>query len=358
MQQTSQAEPTSNAFYATDESILAALEPSAAAPDPAIEAAAQRLLAEGGRLTLAEAIALQRLPDEQLGHLAALAHAVRTRFCGDEVELCSIISGKTGGCREDCHFCSQSSHSSSDVAPTGYIPFDQLVRAAEESAAKGATEFCVIYAVRGPDRRLMDHVIECVRLVHEHTNLDVACSLGVLTRDQAAELAEHGVRRYNHNLETARAYFPQVCTSHRWDDRRDTCRLVLEAGMQLCCGGIIGLGESREQRLELAFELAELGPHDVPMNFLNPRPGTLLGDRQVVDAREAIRTIALFRLIMPTAIMRYAGGREVTLGELQEVGLKSGINAMIAGNYLTTLGQNHESDKAMLERLEMPVKAL
>jgi len=320
--------------------------------------AERRLLDEGGRLSQEEVLALQALPGEHLGELAGLAHRVRLRYCGDGVEIESIISGKTGGCPEDCHFCSQSSTFNTDVAPTGFIPYDQLLRAAEETAQSGATEFCIVYAVRGPDRRLMDHVLECVELVHKDTDLDVACSLGILTREQAIELAGNGVHRYNHNLEAARSYFPEICTTHSWEERLETCLLVRETGMELCSGGIIGLGESREQRVELAFQLAELDPHEVPMNFLNPRSGTPLADNRIVEPEEAVRTIALFRLAMPATVMRYGGGREITLGDLQALGLKAGINALITGNYLTTLGQTLDQDLAMLDDLRMPVKAV
>jgi biotin synthase len=333
--------------------------PCVAAPASDVLAQAEgRLLAERGRLTADELLALQALPDERLGELADLAHRVRLAYCGEAVEVESIISGKTGGCPEDCHFCSQSSAFQSEVAPTGYIPHDQLLRAAEETEKTGATEFCIVYAVRGPDRRLMDHVLGCVELLHRNTGLDVACSLGILTREQAFELAENGVHRYNHNLEAASSFFGEICTTHTWQDRWDTCQLVRETGMELCSGGILGMGESREQRVELALELAELDPHEVPMNFLNPRPGTPLDDRPVLDASEAIRTIALFRLAMPATVMRYGGGREITLGDLQAMGLKAGINALITGNYLTTLGQTFDQDLRMLNDLRMPVKVV
>lgn len=327
-------------------------------PDQRLAVAEHRLLDERGRLTQEEVLALQELPSEKLGELADLAHRVRLAYCGEGVEVESIISGKTGGCPEDCHFCSQSSAFGSEVAPTGYIPHDQLLRAAAQTAGSGATEFCIVYAVRGPDRRLMDHVLECTELVQRETELNVACSLGILTREQAYELAAAGVHRYNHNLEAARSFFGEICTTHPWEERWETCQLVRETGMELCSGGIIGMGEERAQRVELAFQLAELDPHEVPMNFLNPRPGTPLGDRPVLDAEEAIRTIALFRLAMPATVMRYAGGREITLGDLQELGLKAGINALITGNYLTTLGRSVADDLAMLEELRMPVKAV
>jgi biotin synthase len=334
------------------------IEP-AAEPAEILAIAEQRLLEERGRITLDEALEILDLPDDQLGHLADLAHRVRLDYCGEEVGLASIISGKTGGCPEDCNFCSQSSVFESEVAPTGFIPPEQLLAAAEATLETGATEFCIIYAVRGPDRRLMDHVLECTKLVNDNVpGLDVAASIGLLTEEQAKELADGGVHRYNHNLEAPRSFFPGVCTTHEWEDRRRTCELVKQSGMELCTGGIIGLGETREQRVEFAFQLAELDPDEVPINFLNPRPGTPMEGRDTVTPTEAIRTIALFRLIMPAATLRYAGGREVTLGDLQAMGMKSGINAMITGNYLTTLGETVGNDLAMLESMKMPIKAV
>lgn len=331
----------------------------AAEPADILKVAEKRLLEERGKITMEEALEIQALPDDQLGYLAELAHRVRLDYCGESVEVESIISGKTGGCPEDCNFCSQSSVFGSEVAPTGFIPPEQLLAAAEATAETGATEFCIVYAVRGPDRRLMDHVIECTKLVHENVpGLEVAASLGILTEEQAKELADNGVHRYNHNLEAAKSYFPEVCSTHTWEDRMRTCELVRETGMELCSGGIIGLGETREQRVEFAFQLAALEPHEVPMNFLNPRPGTPMEDRELVSPMEAIRTIALFRLIMPSTMLRYAGGREVTLGDLQAMGMQSGINALITGNYLTTLGENVGKDLVMLEDLSMPIKAV
>lgn len=321
--------------------------------------AERRLLEERGRITPTEALQIQQLPDDQLTHLADLAHRVRLDYCGESVDLAAIISGKTGGCPEDCNFCAQSTVYDSEVAPTDFVDLDQLLAAAKATAETGATEFCMVYAVRGPNERLMNHVLESTKLVHDNVpGLDVATSLGLLTREQAEQLAAAGVKRYNHNLETARGFFPNVCSSHRWEDRVDTCNLVRESGMEVCTGGIIGLGETREQRVEFAFELAALEPQEVPINFLNPRPGTPLADRDVVTAVEAIRTIALFRLVMPGVRLRFAGGREVTLGDLQALGLKAGINAMITGNYLTTLGQRFSDDLQMLEDVQMPIRSI
>lgn len=331
----------------------------AAEPAEILRIAERRLLEERGRLTFEEALQIQALPDDQLTHLADLAHRVRLEHCGEEIDMASIISGKTGGCPEDCNFCSQSATFGTEVAPTGLIPFDQLLAAAKATAETGATEFCIVYAVRGPDERLMDHVLECTRLVRENVpGIEVAVSVGLLNQEQVDALAAAGVHRYNHNLEAPRSHFNKICTTHTWEERRRTCEMVKASGMELCTGGIIGLGETREQRVEFAFQLAELEPDEVPMNFLNPRAGTPLADQELVSPIEAIRTIALFRLILPTATIRYAGGREVTLGDLQAMGLKAGINAMITGNYLTTLGQTVDSDLKMLEDLKMPIRAV
>jgi biotin synthase len=188
--------------------------------------------------------------------------------------------------------------------------------------------------------------------------LQVAISAGILTRAQAERLAAGGVHRYNHNLETARSFFREIVSTHGYEERWETCLHVKAAGMELCSGVLLGMGESDAQRLELLLALRRLAPCEVPVNFLNPRPGTPLGERPLVPAREALRWIALFRLGLPDTILRYAGGREITLGELQEVGMRAGINALIIGNYLTTLGRPPGEDLAMLERLRMPVGAL
>jgi biotin synthase len=233
----------------------------------------------------------------------------------------------------------------------------EVALAARETAKLGASEFCLVYAVRGPDARLMERILALVPAV-QREGLQVAISAGILSRAQAERFAAGGVHRYNHNLETARSFFPEIVTSHSWEERWQTCEYVKAAGMELCCGVLLGMGESDAQRLELLEQLRELAPCEVPINFLNPRPGTPLADRPLVPAREALRWIALFRLGLPGTILRYAGGREVTLGELQEVGMRSGVNALIIGNYLTTLGRPPEEDLAMLERLSMPIGAL
>jgi biotin synthase len=204
----------------------------------------------------------------------------------------------------------------------------------------------------------MSQVREGVAAIREAVDIQVACSLGMLTQEQVDELAEIGVHRYNHNLETARSHFGQVVTTHSFDERIDTCQMVKAAGMELCCGGILGLGETLEQRAEFAAQLAALEPDEVPLNFLNPRPGTPFGDLPVVEAREALKAVATFRLVLPRTILRYAGGREITLGDLDVQGFTGGINAVIVGNYLTTLGRPATDDLTTLRELNMPLKAL
>jgi len=324
----------------------------------ALDDTAGALLDEGRDLTLEELERLAALPADAIPLLAAVAHEVRLSRCGPEVEIEGILSAKTAGCPEDCHFCSQSARFSSPVRPTPYLDLDEIVAAAKETAQLGATEFCIVMALRGPDNDVVERVVEATAMVRSATGLNVACSLGILTASHAERLAQGGIHRYNHNLETARSFFPMICTTHTWEERFQTCVHVREAGMELCCGALLGMGESDRQRIELLGQLRQVGPAEVPVNFLNPRPGTPLGERSLVEPLEAIRWIALFRLALPEVILRYAGGREVTLRELQVMGMTAGINALIVGNYLTTLGRNPEEDLRMLEDLKMPIAAL
>ncbi|GAA2670068.1 MULTISPECIES: biotin synthase BioB [Actinoplanes] len=323
-----------------------------------LDRARARVLADGVGLDQAEILEILRLPDEALPELLQLAHDVRIKWCGPEVEVEGIISLKTGGCPEDCHFCSQSGLFSSPVRAI-WLDIPSLVEAAKQTAATGATEFCIVAAVRGPDKRLMEQMRAGVKAIKEAVDIQVAASLGMLTQEQVDELVEMGVHRYNHNLETCQSHFPNVVTTHSWEERWSTLKMVRESGMEVCCGGILGLGESIEQRAEFAAQLAELDPHEVPLNFLNPRPGTPLGDQPVVEGKDALRAIAAFRLAMPKTILRYAGGREITLGDLgTREGLLGGINAVIVGNYLTTLGRPATADLELLQDLKMPVKSL
>ncbi len=323
-----------------------------------LDVAREQVLERGVPLTQEQVEAVLRTGDDQLQDLLALAHEVRLKYQGPSVEVEGIVSLKTGGCPEDCHFCSQSGQFTSPVRSV-WLNIPELVRAAKQTAATGASEFCIVAAVRGPDDKLMQQMREGVAAIRAAVDINVAASLGMLSREQVADLVDMGVHRYNHNLEAGRSYFPNVVTTHSFEERWDTCLMVKESGMELCCGGLVGMGESLEQRAELAAQLSELEPHEVPLNFLNPRPGTPFGDLEPMESGDALRTIAAFRLALPRTILRYAGGRELTLGDLgTREGLLGGINAVIVGNYLTTLGRDPREDLALLDELEMPIKAL
>ncbi|MFL6178149.1 MAG: biotin synthase BioB [Ornithinibacter sp.] len=318
----------------------------------------EQVLERGVPLTHPQIVEVMQTGDDRLQDLLALAHEVRMKYQGPSVEVEGIVSLKTGGCPEDCHFCSQSGQFTSPVRSV-WLNVPELVRAAKQTAATGASEFCIVAAVRGPDDRLMEQMREGVAAIRAAVDINVAASLGMLSREQVDDLVDMGVHRYNHNLEAGRSYFPNVVTTHSFEERWDTCLMVKESGMELCCGGLVGMGETIEQRAELAAQLGELEPHEVPLNFLNPRPGTPFGNLEPMATGDALRTIAAFRLALPRTILRYAGGRELTLGDLgTRDGLLGGINAVIVGNYLTTLGRDPREDLALLDELEMPIKAL
>ncbi|MEE9252179.1 MAG: biotin synthase BioB [Thermodesulfobacteriota bacterium] len=318
--------------------------------------AAEKLLDKQEPISFDEAIELIETPKEQMPDLISLARKVTIKYNGDGVFLRSIISAQTGNCPEDCSFCSQSAHFTTQINAHPLMPARQILEAAKQAERMGAGDFCIVVSAKGPSKRLFEEVLEAVDLLREETGLKIGCSLGELTEEQAMTLERHGVWRYNHNMETARSYFPNVCTTHTYDDRLRTALLVKKAGMQLCSGGIIGMGESARQRVEFAFELRELDPGWVPINFLNPRPGTPYEDLPIMTPFEAVKTISIFRLILPDKILMMAGGREVTLRDLQAMGVLAGANAMILGNYLTTSGRSPEEDLRMLDDLEIPVR--
>jgi biotin synthase len=323
-----------------------------------LQTAREQVLERGEELTTDQVLEVLRLPEDSISDALALAHEVRMKWCGPEVEVEGIVSIKTGGCPEDCHFCSQSGLFTSPVRSV-WLNIEELVTAARQTAATGASEFCIVAAVRGPDKKLMEQMRDGVAAIKEAVDINVAASLGMLTQEQVDDLVDMGVHRYNHNLETAQSYFPNVVTTHTWDERWKTLEMVRDSGMEVCCGGIVGMGESVEQRAEFAGQLGALSPHEVPLNFFNPRPGTPFEDVPVLTSSEALLAIAAFRLAMPRTVLRFAGGREITLGDLgTRDGLLGGINAVIVGNYLTTLGRPADDDLELLAELKMPIKAV
>jgi biotin synthase len=310
----------------------------------------------GESLSRDEAIALTHLEGEaDILTLCAAADRVRQACCGNTVDLCSIVNVKSGGCSENCGFCAQSAHHPGDDSPIyGLKPQAEIIAQAKAAAAAGAKRFCLVSQGRGPKYSKSNEFAEVLATVREiiaTTDIKPCCALGEVTPAQAQQLRDAGVTRYNHNLEASEAFFPEIVTTHSWRDRVETIQNLKAAGIQACSGGILGLGERWEDRIDLALALRELEVESVPLNLLNPREGTPLGEQDRLDPYEALHAIALMRLLLPQQILRYAGGRETVMGDLQQLGLKAGINAMLIGHYLTTLGQPPEADHAMLDAL-------
>ena len=325
--------------------------------NPLIDAARERVLVRripAHRELLAQ---LANLPSSDVPDLLALADEVRAAYCGNGIAVEVLYNAKKGGCSEDCNFCSQSARFATDVEAEPLSTIEGFLEAARAAHERGAGELCIVVAVRGPSSRLLERVCTAVPAIKARFPLTVAVSLGILREGQLRRLVEAGVDKVNHNLETSRRYFPSVCTTHTYDERWDTCRLVKQFELELCCGGIIGMGETLEDRLDFLEALQELDPQEVPVNFLNPRPGTPFGDRSLLDATDALRFVAMTRLALPAALIRFAGGREVTLQGLQDLGMRSGASGLVLGNYLTTAGRQDEDDFAMLDRLGFEVLA-
>ncbi len=323
--------------------------------EPVEVAAAREAIALHGAVTRRELEALGRMDPSGIPALLALADEVRRQRCGESIALEVLFNAKKGGCSEDCHFCSQSARYATDVEPERLHTVEEFLDAARAAHARGAGEFCIVVAVRGPSARLLDIVCRAVKEIKSELPLTVAVSLGILREEHFAALLEAGVDKVNHNLESSRRHFPSVCTTHTYEERLTTCQSVKRHGLNLCCGGIIGMGETMEDRIDFLCELQALAPVEVPVNFLNPRPGTPLADRSLLEPVEALRFTAMARLALPEALIRLAGGREITLRGLQDLGMRSGVNGLILGNYLTTNGREDEEDLAMLERLGFTV---
>jgi biotin synthase len=322
---------------------------------PAVAAARESVMGQRRPIGRAEMEHLAAMDADAVPCLLTLADEVRTTYCGNDIALEVLFNAKKGGCSEDCHFCSQSARYASDVEPERLHTVDEFLAAAHAARARGAAEFCIVVAVRGPSRTLLDTVMRAVIAIKQALPLTVAVSLGILREEQIIELLRSGVDKVNHNLETSRRWFPTVCTTHTYDERLNTCRLVKRYGLELCCGGIIGMGESIEDRIDFLCELQALEPVEVPVNFLNPRPGTPFADHSLVEPTEALRFVAMARLALPKALIRFAGGREITLRGLQDLGMRSGVNGLILGDYLTTGGRADAEDFAMLGRLGFTV---
>ncbi len=307
-------------------------------------------------ITRDEALRLGELEDRAaIEALIERAWQVRVERFDDSTDLCSLVNAKSGGCAQDCGFCAQSKYAEAETPLHAMMEPEQILEHARAAEAAGAHRFCMVTQGQGLSKRDFDKVLEGTRLVAEHTNLKRCASVGHMSVTRARALKEAGVQRVHHNVETAESYYPEVSTTVRYEGRLRTIDAVREAGLETCVGGILNLGETREQRVEMAFELAAIDPTSVPINLLNPRPGTKFGDREYMDPWEAVKWIAIFRLILPDALFRLCGGRVENIGELQQLAVKAGINGVMMGNFLTTLGNTPDEDRAMFEGLGLNV---
>ncbi len=307
-------------------------------------------------ITRQEALRLGEIEDHaQIEALIERAWQARVERFADSTDMCSLVNAKSGGCAEDCGFCAQSRFADADTPMHALMEPEQVLEHARAAEAAGAHRFCMVTQGQGLSKRDFDKYLQGVRLVAEQTNLKRCASIGHMSPERARAMREAGIQRVHHNVETARSYYDEVTTTVRYQGRLRTIQAVREAGLETCVGGILNLGESREQRVEMAFELADIDPTSVPINMLNPRPGTKFGDREYMDPWEAVKWIAIFRLILPNALFRLCGGRVENLGELQRLAVRAGINGVMMGNFLTTLGNAPEQDREMFEELGLNV---
>ena len=303
-----------------------------------------------------EALSLGELEEPaEIEALVERAWKARVERFEDSTDMCSLVNAKSGGCAEDCGFCAQSRFAEAETPMHAMMEPEQILEHARAAEAAGAHRFCMVTQGQGLSKRDFERVLEGTRLVTEHTNLKRCASVGHMSTDRARALKDAGVQRVHHNVETAESYYDEVTTTVRYAGRIRTIEAVKEAGLETCVGGILNLGETREQRVEMAFQLADIDPTSVPINLLNPRPGTKFGDRDFMDPWEAVKWIAIFRLILPEALFRLCGGRVENLGELQPMAIRAGVNGVMMGNFLTTLGNTPEQDHEMFEELGLNV---
>lgn len=310
---------------------------------------ADRVL-NGSALTRDEALAVLAARDEELLDLLAAAYRVRRRFFGNTVQLYFLMNAKSGLCPEDCAYCSQSKVSEAEIPRYNILNREKLLDGARLAAERKSKTYCIVISARGPNDRELDAVERIVPEIKQRYNLNICACLGLLTPDQARRLRACGVDKVNHNLNTSEAYYGDICSTHTFQDRLDTLRAVRASGMQLCSGGILGMGESDADVVDLAFTLRDLGVESIPVNFLNPIDGTPLAGVRRLNPRQCLKAVCMFRLANPASEIRIAGGRELHLGTLQPLGLYP-ANSIFVGDYLTTKGQPPEEDYRMIEQL-------
>src|SRR5262245_4574135 len=323
------------------------------ATDPLDPLALARRITGGGDLTRAEARELFALQGEAIYDLFYAAHKVRRHFHGNRVTFCSIVPAKFGNCSEDCAFCAQSAHFDTGITPHTMMEPNQVVEAITFARDHGTSAFGIVNSGRGPTKKEWPQLMEVVRAVNEVDGICHCVDIGTISEEQARELKEAGVRRVNHNIESSREFYPKIVTTHTWQERVETVKLVKKVGLEACCGCIFGMGESIEDRVSVALSLKELNPNVVPLNFLYPIPGTPLEKAPRLKPLEILKIIATMRLILPKQDLKVAGGREKNLRDLQSWIFYVGATSGLIGNYLATSGRPNAEDMQLIEDLEL-----
>jgi len=307
---------------------------------------------DGKGITRQQALELEFFSHEELDYLFEGTNRLRDRFKGNNVKICSIVNAKAGKCQEDCGFCAQSSQFKTDSPEYALLDVEKIVEAAKEAEAFGSNEFSIVTSGTALDsREELNKVIEAVKQIKKETNLETCCSLGLMDLEDLKELKAAGLDRCHHNLETAESHFEKIVTTHNYEDEVLAVKNAKEAGLQVCVGGIFGMGETFAQRVELAIDIRDLETHSFPINFLKPLEGTALEDMALMELYEALRTIAMLRLVLPTIDLFVCGGREEVFNNHQEKIFAAGANGILGGNYLTTKGQDPKRDIKMIENL-------
>ena len=307
---------------------------------------------KGQSISSDKALQLESFTHEELDYLFIGTDRIRDKFKGDDVKICSIVNAKSGRCVEDCSFCAQSSSFQTDAPETELMSVEEMVAAAKEAEAFGANEFSIVASgTKMDDRKELDKVIAAVRRIKAETKLETCCSLGLMELDDLKELKAAGLDRCHHNLETAASFFNKIVTTHTYEDEVKAVQNAKEAGLQVCVGGIFGMGETFAQRVELAFSIRELGTQSLPINFLKPIEGTGLDHLETIEYYDALKTIALLRLVLPKIDLFVCGGREEVMTDKQEQLFSAGANGILGGNYLTTKGQDPKRDIEMIQSL-------
>lgn len=316
----------------------------------------ERMVINGGALSEEEAIDLIHLEGSAIYELLASANRVRTFFKGNRVSLCSIVNAKSGLCAEDCSFCAQSAHFDTKAPVYSLIEPEEIVSAAMRAKEMKSREFSIVTSGSAvDDRDEIERLCQALEQIKAAGGLERCASLGIMSKESLLRLKEAGLQSFHHNLETAKSFFPNICTTHDYEDDVNTVRMAKELGFETCCGGIMGLGESLYQRVELGLTLRELDVDSVPINFLNPIKGTAMEGREPVPPLEALKTIAVFRFLLPDKDIIVSGGREITFRDLQPLIFMAGANGTLIGNYLTTKGESPQKVLTMIEDLGLEV---